>query len=103
MIRHSPDRWFWIRLALVGSPHDVIQASIHELIQEISYRDYLKIHRVYWEADTQRVILEVEDQGHDSEQTAKNVAEEIFEISAGTLGDYEKFRIDILDVQTRSV
>jgi len=87
---------FFIELAVVGSPSAVMQAAVPALQEEIDQRDYLRAGQVYWDTDTQRVIVDIEDQGHDSQQVARIMAEELFEITAAVLGDFERFHVDIV-------
>jgi len=95
-----PDEgWFAIRLAVVGAPSHVIQAAVPDLQEELCQRDYLRSPRVAWDPHLQRTIVDVEDRGYDPQRTAEGMAEEVFEITTGVLGDFESFHIDILDVR----
>jgi len=96
---YPDEEWFALRLAVVGAPSHVIQAVVPDLREELRQRDYLRAPRVAWDPQTQWTIVDVEDQGYDPQRTAEDMAEELFEITASVLGDFESFHIDILDVR----
>jgi hypothetical protein len=91
---------FFIRLALIGSPPEVFWQAVPDLQEELDQRDYLLNPRVLWEPEGDRVVVEVNNVGSDLQVTADNMAEELFEIAGGVLGDVECFRVEILSIST---
>jgi len=99
MDRDAEAEWFVIQLAVVGSPEHVIAAAIPNVQEELNQRDYLRTRQVAWGPQEQRVIVDVEDRGYDPQRTAEGMAEELFEIAASVLGDFETFHIDIVSMR----
>ncbi len=87
---------FGMRLALVGSPPEALRRDVPALQEELSFREHLLNPRVLWDADEARVIVDVMELGRDLQQTADSVAEELFEVAAATLGDFDHFRVEIV-------
>ena len=71
---------FTVRLALAGLsdlPDDEINKGMLELKEELVAREHLKNVDVYWDADMQQVIVEVDVNIFEHEQASAWMVEEI--------------------------
>jgi hypothetical protein len=91
---------FFLRLALVGSPPEVMRQAVPDLQEELNWRDYLLNPRVIWDAGEARIVVEVVEIGRELQQTADYMAEELCEIASATLGDFDYFRVEILSLSS---
>jgi hypothetical protein len=95
-------RWFTVRLALVGSPMDVMRAVVSDLREELGMRPHLKDPRVLWDDQEEHVLVDVDTEEFDPDRAAATIAEEVFEATMAVLGEFERFRVDILGAQLRA-
>ena len=94
--------WFSVRLALVGSPLEAMQAVVADLQEELQMRPHLGNPRVVWDDRERHVRVEVDSEGLDAQQAADLVAEEILEVVAALLHEFDRVRVDVLHVQHRN-
>jgi hypothetical protein len=91
-------KWFMVRLALIGVSEQRRSEVVRDLQHELSMRPHLRNPQAYWEAETHRLIVYLEAEELEPERLAKQMMEELFEISYGVLQEIEGIHIEILDV-----
>ncbi len=91
-------KWFTVRLAILGVSEQNASEVTRDLQRELSMRPHLRNPRVFWEAETRRLIVCIEAEELESERLAKQMMEELFEISYGVLQEIEGVHIEVLDV-----
>ena len=87
---------FTIRLAVVIRPERVAQETVRELQKELELRPHLLKPCVSWEAETDKIIVEMADEGIDAQQVANGLAEEVWEATAAIMGDFQTMHVEIL-------
>ena len=91
-------QWFQVRAALLGSPTSVIESAVPDLQEELEARTYLRNPRITWDSNADRAIVEVEDEAPTPQGAGGSVYDEIFESACAVLGDFEFFRVEILNI-----
>lgn len=91
--------WFTIWLALLGVSEENAAEVVQDLQDELNMRSHLRNPKVFWETEAHRVVIQVEAEELEPERLAKQIAEELFEISYGVLRVIEGIHIEILDVR----
>lgn len=94
-------QWFQVRVALLGSPPSEIESGVPDLRDELGARSYMRNPRVTWDSDADRVIVEVEVESPTPQAAGGGVHDEVFESACAVLGDFEFFRVEILNVTAR--
>lgn len=90
--------YFRVKAALMGSPPEIIQAVVPSLQEELEARPHWREPKVAWEAETERVIIEVDHVAQTAEQAAGGVYEEIFEAANAVLEEFETIRVEVLHI-----
>lgn len=91
--------WFTIRLALTGiSPAQAFEV-VQDLQDELNARHHLRNPHVFWEDQTQEVIVEVDNQGLRSKSAAEGMSEELLEATVAVVRKFERIHIEVLDVK----
>lgn len=87
---------FTVRLAVVIRPENVARETVLELQKELELRPHLLNPRVSWEAETDKIIVEIVDEGIDAQQVSNGLAEEVWEATAAIMGDFNTMHVEIL-------
>ena len=91
--------WYFVKLALVGSPIDVIHAGVSDLQEELGLRAHLRKACVTWDHHRQSAIIQLEREGLSAQNAANGAAEEIFEAAASVLGDFETYHVELVETR----
>jgi hypothetical protein len=92
-------KWFTVRLILLGVSEKDADEVVQNLQGELNMRPHLRYPQVFWDFEAHGVIVQVDAEELQPERLAKQMMEELFEISYGVLREIEGMRIEILDVR----
>lgn len=90
---------FVVRLGLVGLQEELQETIMRELREELLMREYYTNPHVFWNAELKDVIVEINTEGVDKEQVAKQSLEELFEILPSILPTTEGIHFEVLNVE----
>lgn len=74
--------WYRVTLRVDGFSSEYSNQVVSELQEYLDQRPYLKAPKVSWSSSEQLVIVNLESEGIDEEQTSNQVAEEVLELAA---------------------
>jgi hypothetical protein len=90
-------KWFTTRLALLGVHSYLAAEAMRDLQNDLEMRPHLRHPSVSWEAETGRMIVQVEIQDLDADQAAIQITEELLESASGVLREFEAIRASVLE------
>jgi hypothetical protein len=93
---------YHVRIAFVGSPEESFREIVGDFQEQLDLRLHLGNPRVHWHPERQQMMVEI-DSAVDAtrfsvEQGANAVAEEVTEAVFAVLGDFERFRVEIVEI-----
>ena len=91
-------RRFAVRLSIPTLSAAQAGLGVPELQEELDQRPHLSNPQVRWEVEPGRVLVEVDVEGVNPEQAAAMMAEELFEVAAAVLPEFDVLRVEVVDV-----
>lgn len=90
--------WFIVKLSMFGIKDDTDPSADIDLLEELSFRPYLKPIRLYWDKALRKIEIEVKTEGLNEAWASDLVAEELFEVANAVLKNIEGFYINVEEV-----
>jgi len=95
--------WFTVRLALLGVSEKQSSEAAADLLDEFKMRPHLRNVQVFWEAESHRIIVQVDTEGLDTISVSKGMAEELKEILSAVFVKPTGIRVEVLGAQTANM
>ena len=89
---------YTVVLAVPIVPVAAGQAALVDLQEELDARPHLDRPLVTWDSEMQRLVVTVRVEDSTPEAAAANMAEELWEIAAATLPDFQTMHVEIVSV-----
>jgi capsular polysaccharide biosynthesis protein len=89
---------YTVVLAVPVVPVAAGQAALADLQEELEARLHLDRPQVTWDSEQQTLVVTVGVEDSTPEAAAANMAEELFEIAAAVLPDFQAMRVEIVRV-----
>ncbi len=85
-------------LAVPIVPAAAGQTALADLQEELDARPHLYRPLVIWDSEKERLVVTVAVEDSTPEAAAANMAEELWEIAAAVLPDFQTMRVEIVSV-----